>query len=52
LACIHWVPTWGDDIHPRPTDVSVNVKRGNKDFHMGGSTVAEAPGNYTDADSW
>jgi endonuclease I len=42
----------GTDIHLRPTDVSVNGKRGNKDFDMGGSTVAEAPGNYADADSW
>jgi endonuclease I len=43
----------GTDIHHlRPTDVSVNSERGNKDFDMGGSPVAEAPGNYTDTDSW
>lgn len=43
----------GTDIHHlRPTDVSVNAERGNKDFDMGGSPVGEAPGNYTDADSW
>ncbi|NUT52528.1 MAG: ribonuclease [Saccharothrix sp.] len=43
----------GTDIHHlRPTDVSVNAERGNKDFDLGGSPVAEAPGNYTDADSW
>jgi endonuclease I len=43
----------GTDLHHlRPTDVSVNAERGNKDFDYGGSPVAEAPGNYTDADSW
>ncbi|WP_442978106.1 endonuclease [Saccharothrix sp. 6-C] len=43
----------GTDIHHlRPTDVSVNAERGNKDFDLGGSAVGEAPGNYTDADSW
>lgn len=43
----------GTDVHHlRPTDVSVNSSRGNKDFDLGGSTVAEAPGCYTDADSW
>ncbi len=43
----------GTDVHHlRPTDVSVNATRGNKDFDHGGSPVAEAPGNYTDADSW
>ncbi|SCL14571.1 Endonuclease I [Micromonospora nigra] len=43
----------GTDVHHlRPTDVSVNASRGNKDFDLGGSTVAEAPGCYTDADSW
>jgi endonuclease I len=43
----------GTDIHHlRPEDVSVNGVRGNKDFDTGGSTVSEAPGNYTDADSW
>lgn len=43
----------GTDVHHlRPTDVSVNAERGNKDFDLGGSPVGEAPGNYTDADSW
>lgn len=36
----------------RPTDVSVNSTRGNKDFDIGGSAIAEAPGNFTDADSF
>ncbi|WP_407649673.1 endonuclease I family protein [Goodfellowiella coeruleoviolacea] len=43
----------GTDVHHlRPEDVSVNAERGNKDFDEGGSAVSEAPGNYTDADSW
>lgn len=43
----------GTDIHHlRPTDVSVNSTRGNKDFDEGGSEVGEAPGNYTDGDSF
>ncbi|MGN9812909.1 endonuclease [Micromonospora sp. BQ11] len=43
----------GTDVHHlRPTDVSVNASRGSKDFDLGGSAVAEAPGCYTDADSW
>jgi endonuclease I len=43
----------GTDIHHlRPEDVSVNANRGNKDFDAGGSPAAEAPGSYTDADSW
>ncbi|MEV7403512.1 endonuclease [Streptomyces sp. NPDC091267] len=43
----------GTDIHHlRPEDVSVNSTRGNKDFDNGGSEVAEAPGNYTDSDSF
>jgi endonuclease I len=43
----------GTDVHHlRPTDVSVNATRGNKDFDNGGTQVAEAPGNYTDSDSW
>ncbi|MEV4479049.1 endonuclease [Micromonospora coxensis] len=43
----------GTDVHHlRPTDVSVNSLRGNKDFDTGGSPVAEAPGCYTDADSF
>jgi endonuclease I len=43
----------GTDIHHlRPEDVSVNADRGNKDFDTGGSAVSEAPGSYTDADSF
>lgn len=43
----------GTDIHHlRPEDVSVNSTRGNKDFDNGGSEVGEAPGNYTDGDSF
>ncbi|WP_371320761.1 endonuclease [Saccharothrix yanglingensis] len=43
----------GTDVHHlRPEDVSVNANRGNKDFDTGGSAAGEAPGNYTDADSW
>ncbi|GAB3714150.1 endonuclease [Mariniluteicoccus flavus] len=43
----------GTDVHHlRPTDVSVNSTRSNKDFDLGGSQVGEAPGNYTDGDSF
>jgi len=43
----------GTDVHHlRPEDVSVNAARGNKDFDLGGSAVAEAPGSKTDADSF
>ncbi|WP_036374543.1 endonuclease [Micromonospora sp. ATCC 39149] len=43
----------GTDVHHlRPEDVSVNSTRGNKDFDTGGSAVPEAPGCYTDADSF
>lgn len=43
----------GTDLHHlRPTDVSVNSSRGNKDFDMGGTQHSEALGNYTDSDSW
>ncbi|MFD3649012.1 endonuclease I family protein [Streptomyces cyaneofuscatus] len=43
----------GTDIHHlRPEDVSVNSARGNKDFDNGGSQLGEAPGNYTDGDSF
>ncbi|GAA2355610.1 endonuclease I family protein [Streptomyces carpaticus] len=46
-------PGPGTDLHHlRPEDVQVNSARGNKDFDEGGSPVANAPGNYTDADSW
>jgi endonuclease I len=43
----------GTDVHHlRPEDVSVNANRGNKDFDTGGSPASEAPGNFTDSDSW
>lgn len=43
----------GTDVHHlRPTDVTVNSTRGNKDFDEGGSPVAQAPGSLTDADSF
>ncbi|MEU9015849.1 endonuclease [Streptomyces sp. NPDC048479] len=43
----------GTDIHHlRPTDVTVNSTRGNKDFDVGGDEVQEAPGNRTDGDSF
>lgn len=43
----------GTDVHHlRPTDVSVNSTRGNKDFDLGGTQISEAPGNYTDSDSF
>lgn len=46
-------PGPGTDVHHlRPTDVSVNSARGNKDFDMGGSPVDEAEGNFTDDDSF
>ncbi|PSL01294.1 endonuclease I [Haloactinopolyspora alba] len=46
-------PGPGTDLHHlRPTDVAVNAERGNKDFDDGGSAVPEAPGSYTDDDSW
>ncbi|MFW6692224.1 endonuclease I family protein [Streptomyces sp. MAR4 CNX-425] len=43
----------GTDVHHlRPTQVTVNSTRGNKDFDHGGSPVDQAPGNYTDDDSF
>ncbi|MDI9888267.1 endonuclease [Streptomyces sp. HNM0645] len=43
----------GTDIHHlRPTDVTVNSTRGNKDFDTGGEEVEEAPGNRVDSDSF
>ncbi len=43
----------GTDLHHlRPEDVSVNSDRGNKDFDNGGSPVPEAPGSFTDNDSF
>lgn len=46
-------PGPGTDVHHlRPTDVSVNSQRGNKDFDNGGEELQEAPGNRTDDDSF
>ncbi len=46
-------PGPGTDLHHiRPSDVSVNASRGNKDFDDGGASVPEAPGSLTDADSF
>ncbi|WP_407924399.1 endonuclease I family protein [Actinokineospora pegani] len=43
----------GTDVHHlRPTDVTVNSTRGNKDFDNGGSAVSECSGCYTDSDSF
>ena len=46
-------PGPGTDVHHlRPTDVTVNATRGNKDFDNGGSAVSECPGCLTDGDSF
>jgi endonuclease I len=43
----------GTDLHAlRPSDITVNSSRGNKDFDDGGEAHSEATGCYTDADSW
>lgn len=43
----------GTDLHHlRPTDVTVNSSRGNKDFDNGGIAQKEAPDTYADSDSW
>lgn len=43
----------GTDLHHlRPENVHVNDERGNKDFDNGGTAVPDAPGSFTDADSW
>ncbi|WP_006601698.1 endonuclease I family protein [Streptomyces auratus] len=43
----------GTDLHHlRPANVAVNSARGDKDFDKGGAEVPEAPGNYTDDDSF
>ncbi len=43
----------GTDLHHlRPTDVTVNSTRGNKDFDNGGSAVSECPDCFTDSDSF
>ncbi len=47
------VPPCGTDMHHlRPSDVSVNGDRGNKDFDNGGTQHSEATGCYYDSDSW
>jgi len=45
-------PAGTDAHHIRPTDVSVNGTRGNLDFDIGGTPVAEAPGCFKDSDSF
>ncbi|WOF23778.1 endonuclease [Microbacterium betulae] len=43
----------GTDLHHlRAEDVTVNADRGNLDFDEGGAENDEAPGNFSDADSW
>lgn len=43
----------GTDLHHlRPTDVTVNSTRGNKDFDNGGSAVHQCSDCFTDADSF
>ncbi len=53
----HGFPSSGQwaytDIHHlRPSDVSINSSRGNKDFDNGGTAISEAPDNKTDSDSF
>ncbi|NQZ07427.1 MAG: endonuclease, partial [Algicola sp.] len=53
----HGFPSSGQwaytDIHHlRPSDVSINSSRGNKDFDNGGTAISEAPENRTDSDSF
>ena len=53
----HGFPSSGQraytDIHHlRPSDVSINSSRGNKDFDNGGTSISEAPDNKTDSDSF
>jgi serine protease len=38
--------------HLRAADVSVNSTRGDKEYDNGGTQIGEAPGNYTDSDSF
>ncbi len=38
--------------HLRPADASVNSSRSNKDYDDGGNSIGEAPGNFTDSDSF
>ena len=53
----HGFPSSGQwaytDIHHlRPSDVSINSTRSNKDFDNGGTAISEAPENKTDSDSF
>jgi serine protease len=53
----HGFPSSGQwaytDIHHlRPSDVSINSARSNKDFDNGGSPISESPQNLTDSDSF
>ncbi|WP_081231701.1 ExeM/NucH family extracellular endonuclease [Pseudoalteromonas luteoviolacea] len=53
----HGFPSEGQygytDIHHlRPTDVKVNSTRSSKDYDDGGNPVDNAPGNFTDSDSF
>ncbi|MFT4928975.1 MAG: serine protease [Phenylobacterium sp.] len=53
----HGFPSSGQwaytDIHHlRPSDVSINSTRSNKDFDNGGTAISEAPSNFTDSDSF
>jgi endonuclease I len=38
--------------HLRPTDVSMNSDRGNRDFDIGGTPNTEAPENRSTTDTW
>jgi endonuclease I len=38
--------------HLRPTDVSMNSDRGNRDFDIGGTANSEAPENRSTTDTW
>lgn len=38
--------------HLRPTDISMNSDRGNRDFDIGGTANTEAPENRSTADTW
>ncbi len=43
----------GSDMHNlKPCQSNINSTRSNKDFDNGGTEVTDAPGNYTDSDSW
>ena len=38
--------------HLRPTDISINSDRGNRDFDIGGTSNIEAPENMSTTDTW